>query len=349
MCDLLDAPLTDLSQQLQGVSVRSLPDELRGKCCAPLGQLSAASLQSLLLQAALVRLHNKAHAFLSRAQLGGWDQSLWEGLFRALGYRHNTWPMQLLAESRSLWSSGCENALHVQARLLGLSGLLPSEAKGKDSSGHKYLLQLWSIWWRERERFSDCILPKTLWRFHGLRPANHPHRRLALAAQWSLRVQLGKDLSDWSQQAITDDELLVSLHSKLEVNEDPFWSWHGSLRSKPENKAQPLLGLQRLTDLAVNVVLPWLLARALAGKNRRLIAEIERRYLVWPAAEDNSVLRLARQRLLGKPVGRCRSKTAAQQQGLLQIAGDFCAKSTATCEGCLFPDLVKQWEMQGPQ
>jgi Ni,Fe-hydrogenase III component G len=29
-----------------------------------------------------------------------------------------------------------------------------------------------------------CILPRPAWKFHGLRPANHPQRRLALAAHW---------------------------------------------------------------------------------------------------------------------------------------------------------------------
>ena len=69
-------------------------------------------------------------------------------------------------------------------------------------------------------------------------------------------------------------------------------------------KPQPLLGEQRVTDLAVNVILPWLWTRAVAGKNEKLRAEIEHRYAVWPAAEDNAVLRLARQRLLGRSTRR---------------------------------------------
>ena len=60
-----------------------------------------------------------------------------------------------------------------------------------------------------------------------------------------------------------------------------------------------MLGEARVTDLAVNVVLPWLWVRAREGGNEKVQREVERRYFAWPAAEDNSLLRLARQRLLG--------------------------------------------------
>ncbi|MEO6035476.1 MAG: hypothetical protein ABIQ35_09495, partial [Verrucomicrobiota bacterium] len=60
----------------------------------------------------------------------------------------------------------------------------------------------------------------------------------------------------------------------------------------------------------------------------------------WPAVGDNSVLRLARQRLLGGRAPR-RMRTAAAQQGLLQIVRDFCEHSNAICADCRFPGLVR--------
>jgi nucleoid-associated protein YejK len=48
--------------------------------------------------------------------------------------------------------------------------------------------------------------------------------------------------------------------------------------------------------------------------------------------------------LLGKPLrGRTGLNTASHQQGLLQIVRDFCEHSDATCAGCQFPELVKQF------
>jgi hypothetical protein len=85
--------------------------------------------------------------------------------------------------------------------------------------------------------------------------------------------------------------------------------------------------------------------RAHEGGNAKLRREIERRYFAWPAAEDNAVLRLARQRLLG---GRRLSfGSASLQQGLLQIVRDFCDHSNAICDECRFPELVTEWVRKG--
>ena len=71
--------------------------------------------------------------------------------------------------------------------------------------------------------------------------------------------------------------------------------------------------------------------------------ELEQRFLAWPAAEDNAVLKLGRQRLLGNE--RCSLfRHAAEQQGLLQVVRDFCEHANALCDGCRFPALVKEWK-----
>ena len=125
----------------------------------------------------------------------------------------------------------------------------------------------------------------------------------------------------------------------MQVEHDEFWSWHWTFKSARLAKPQPLLGAARATDLAVNVILPWLWARAAEGKNTELQSEIERRYFAWPAAEDNSVLKLARQRLLGTSSRRA-LRSAAEQQGLMQIVRDFCEHSNAVCKDCRLPAMV---------
>lgn len=84
---LLDAPLGELSARLGQDSMRSLPENFQGKCCAPLRELSRENLDALLHQAAQVRWEAKAHQLAARAREAGWEQALWEGLFRALGYK----------------------------------------------------------------------------------------------------------------------------------------------------------------------------------------------------------------------------------------------------------------------
>ena len=104
-----------------------------------------------------------------------------------------------------------------------------------------------------------------------------------------------------SGKEIADKKLFDSLFKILKPKHDEFWSWHWTFCSSQLGKPQLLLGESRVTDLAVNAILPWLWMRADDGKNVSFQREIERRYFAWPAAEDNSVLKLARQRLLGLP------------------------------------------------
>jgi Protein of unknown function (DUF2851) len=341
--NFLDAPVAELALALENES--GLPENLRGKCSAPLRDFSEPQLSELLHAAAKVRFENKASAMLARAKICGWEQTLWENLFKALGYKHNVWPMQNLAESKSRWKHSAHSAFEIQSRLLGISGLLPDELTRSEKSSDTFLRHAWDIWWRERDSFADCTLPKTVWKFHGLRPANHPQRRLALAAHWLASENLIGEIEDWIAIEIPNKNLLASLHEIFQVERDEFWSWHWTFKSPRLAKPQPLLGEARVTDLAVNVVLPWLWVRAKEGRSEKIQREVEQRFFAWPAAEDNSVLKLARQRLLGTSSAKF-LRGAAQQQGLMQIVRDFCEHSNAVCADCRFPDLVRGWRTQ---
>jgi len=345
--DFLDTPLEDLALSLENLSLRALPEELRGKCSAPLRMLEEAQLSALLRDAALVRLQSKASQILARARQAGWEQALWEGLFRGLGYKHNVWPMQNLAELRSRWQSGANTAFEFQARLLGLGGLLPDELPRAQAGTDTWLRRVWDQWWRERDAFQDCLVPRSVWKFHGLRPANHPERRVALAAHWLAAGSVPVRLEKWCVADWPDSQLVSSLRQVLAGEPDEFWSHHWTLRSPPLPTPQPLLGEARVTDLAVNVILPWLWVRAAEGKNQVLRESLERRYFAWPAAEDNAVLKLARQRLLGVG-GQKHLRRASAQQGLLQIVRDYCGNSNALCAECHFPELVHEWRAVKP-
>ena len=362
--NFLDAPLAELAAALENES--GLPENLRGKCSAPLAELSEKQLTELLHAAAKVRFQNKAHAMLARAKQSGWEQVLWENLFRALGYKHNVWPMLNLAETKPRWARGTASAFEIQSRLLGVSGLLPDELTRSQKSSDTFLRRAWDGWWRDRDEFADCILPRTVWKFHGLRPANHPQRRLALAAHWLAAENLVSKIEGWcaadllngkaamprrrtgteAAPKVSPAKLTASLHEIFQVERDEFWSWHWTFKSARLAKPQPLLGEARVTDLAVNVVLPWLWIRAKEGGNERILREVERRFFAWSAAEDNSVLKLARQRLLGTSSVRI-LKSASQQQGLMQVVRDFCEHSNAICADCRFPELVRGWTTVG--
>jgi hypothetical protein len=220
--------------------------------------------------------------------------------------------------------------------LLGIAGLLPSEPGPRNPDRVR---ALWDRWWRDRDRFHGLVLPADAWRFGGARPANHPQRRLALAAHWLAADAPFAGLQSWMASEARGAEAAVGLRRLLGAGPDEFWERHWTLRSASMPEGQPLLGQSRATDLAVNVVLPWLLARVATGTDGTLRQRVEERFVGWPAGEDNAVLRLARQRLLGG-ARRLLPRTAATQQGLIALSQDFCAHADALCTGCRLPDLV---------
>ncbi len=344
----LDAPLTELGAWLEEEASSVLPAETRGQCCAPLAAVDAATLAELLTQAARVRLKRKAGELAIRARQVGWEQSLWEGLFAALGYRHNTWPMRRLAElaeevAGKMGTSVLPAAAdpNWEARFLGLAGLLPAQLPRGDNMA--FAKSLWDAWWRERDAWENLILPPEAWQFAGLRPANHPQRRLVLAARWWSAGDLPRRIEEWlGAMSGNTSHLAAQLLTALSPRNgaDDFWAHHWTLRSPRLAQPVPLLGAARVTDLALNVILPWLHARATTGGNDPIRTEVERRHFAWPAGEDNGVLKLARTRLFGGTTRKL-PRTAAAQQGLLQISRDFCDRADALCTGCRFPELVR--------
>ena len=336
--NFVDTPLGEIQLWAGTGEARDWPAELCGACSGPLADLGPERTGQLLLQAARVRFERKARELEARAKEAGWEQALWEGLFRALGYKQNIWPMQRMGELLPRLQTPSASITGWQARLLGVAGLLPADISS--AGPEEYLRGLWDHWWRERESLSDIVLPRNLWRFNGLRPANQPQRRLALAAHWLSKRNFLPRLENWFTGEKTDASAADSLLACLQAPEDDFWSWHWGLRTARLDQSQPLLGATRVTDLAVNVILPWFWMRARAGRNAPLRKLAEERFLAWPAAQDNAPLRLARRRMLGRGDSGGLS-SAARQQGLLQIVHDFCDRSNALCADCQFPALVR--------
>ena len=336
--DQLDAPLGRIAQAL-GQTPTAPPPGALGRCSAPLAELPSDAVHTLLGQAAEIRLETKASALAAIADRADWPQALWEGLFTALGYKQNSWPMRRLVELQPELGQAPEPVV-LLARLLGVAGLLPDQLD-RDKLTNRYLRTLWDQWWRDRDRLAKRILPREVWTFHGLRPANRPERRLALAAHWLSRPDFIPWLDDWICHAPARFSPASGLLRHLTVT-DEYWSTHWTFRSRRFAKAQPLLGPGRLHDIAVNVVLPWLYARAGADGNSGLRQRVVDRYFTWPKGQDNSRLKFVRQRLFG--TRRISLKGAAAQQGLLQVQADFCNQTNALCDDCVFPDLVRRFD-----
>ncbi len=340
----LDAPWEELAQWEAAASTPRWPATMSGQCRVPLRTLSEAEQHRLLQAAAETRFEAKAERIRLRAATVGAEQAFWEFILRTLGYKQNPWPMQHLGELLPRIRQVGDTTQTLQAKLLGVSGLLPAEVRQVPTAARPYLRSLWDIWWRAQHELGDLILPRSVWHLHHLRPANHPQRRLALAAHWLSDADLLPRLRAWGHRVHpTPKRQVEEFRQALRIPEDDFWSHHWTFRCAATDSKQPLLGTARLTDLAINAALPWLWMDACRQEDREQAGRIKARYLAWPSAQDNTVLKLARLRLLSGDSTRNAPKTAAMQQGLMQIVSDFCEHSDALCQGCPFPELLEGW------
>ena len=143
----LDAPLPELAYWM-GAETRPPAESLAGQCSGPFRALDANVVKAVLRQAARARLQAKAEQMQARARLFGWETALWEGLFAALGYKRNVWPMRQLATLLpQVRAEAARNPVLVQSRLFGLAGLLPGGGTKKSEAG-PYIRRLWDGWWR---------------------------------------------------------------------------------------------------------------------------------------------------------------------------------------------------------
>ena len=339
---VLDDSLEQISELYAGHGKR-LPDEFSGKCCRPLFDLPVEGIRELLRAAARLRFRQKGELLEARARQVGWEQALWEGMLGGLGYSKNYWPMRCVGDLTPRLFPGFPrqapgglSGVEVEARLYGIAGFLP---KDPNLVRPPYLAQLWDVWWRVRHEFLDLVMPEAIWKVAGIRPHNHPHRRLALVARWIQRPDFFGAVESWFA-TVAEREFLRGLEKALAVETPNFWSTRFHISRESLGVSPNLLGEPRIIDLAVNVLLPWFWVRARAGQRQAMMDRAERLFLSVPRGEENRLLKDGRDRLMGRCDGKA-LEGAADQQGLLQILRDFCAHSNALCEDCRFPDLVR--------
>ena len=265
------------------------------------GAVDREAALAMIEEAAEFRLRQKHAAHARAVSLHGPETALFHALAAGLGYKNNSIPFLLSAQRTGLRAAGGADG---EARLFGIAGFLqPRTFDMADDSTRDYLKPLWDKWWALRDSFSRLVLPPDMWRFSGIRPSNHPHRRMgALATLASRASELRAAIKTGGANGFSE------FFRKLA---HPYWSRHWNLSAGSLDKDLSLVGPDRVRDLAVNAYLPSLplenareAIRSLAGTT------------------PGGRIRLASQWLVGS-VDRDLMRTASQQQGLLQLYADF--------------------------
>ena len=122
--------------------------------------------------------------------------------------------------------------------------------------------------------------------------------RLALATHWLASDRFVGNIEHWCTTSLADEKLAESLLEILQIRQDDFWLGHCDPRLAPFEEAPAVAG-RRPRRGSCRQCHSALALDARGGSGTRQLQEtIEHRFNVWPAAGDNSILRLARQRLL---------------------------------------------------
>jgi hypothetical protein len=288
-----------------------------GRCLAPLRELPSDKLCDLLAVAARRRFERKGSELRRMVDSRGIDAALYEAVAVALGYKNNKLPFQLLAQRAPLKFASSAKG---EALLFGLAGFL-ERPEPPSGAAKAELAQLWSAWWKQRASCVQSILPRSNWNLAGIRPANHPLRRIAALSAMARR---------WKNvRAALESADINRLTDTLAALEHPFWSYHTSWNSPRRKKPLALLGSDRIREIYANIAVPL----AMAGGQ-------EPAWLDIPSGPSNTSLRVVSSRLFGGPLPRNLPKRIYVHQGLLQIYADFCLRDHGECADCRFPSMV---------
>ena len=260
---------------------------------ASLKSAGDAEIEERLDRAGEMRFRAKSGGFAMELRNGDADQVIYAALLEGLGYAANRRPFRLLAGavpySRLAALRGepaATRLLAVKALLLHGAGML-DRAPPEDRPAISSLLRRLPL--RRPVRRSE-------WTTSGVRPANHPAKRILGAA----RILDGL-LDPGPAQSIAGlvrRDNAKGLSSLLE--------------------ARPFVGAGRARELAANVALPFTHARARANGDLELESASLEMFGRLPALQENSVTREMR-RLLADAGKSIRPRGARRQQGLMHL------------------------------
>jgi len=269
----------------------------QGDCSNRARALGSEEMGRILDEAGYARLAAKSARFEGDMAVQPPSEVLYRGLMRALGYSRNREPFLDLAGLLP-WSAveKLASALPEEERpgaiaswLLGVSGLIENApASARD---------LWRKSPLRRE------MDGSRWRLAGVRPTNHPGRRMQGAGEVLARFT-GEGLLEGFERALLlaahheDPELLIELAA-----------------------APPAIGRERAREMVVNVALPFF--HAFADKNEALSRAASQLFALAPAGPGNRKVKdMAWQLGIGDRVSV--SMSARREQGLIHLVEGPC-------------------------
>lgn len=284
-------------------AVLSDPADYHEPCHTAVARLGAEAALRVLSDLGERRLREKAAPLLPLVEQLGPEEALYRCLARALGLTRNCGPLEALAtalplaELRAVAAQAVDAELAVEAALAGTAGLLRGQfGLWADAAGEREqrLLAVWQALGGESLRLE--------WDAGPCRPGCGPRERLAGLAALVCRAgpPLDAGRADWAAVLGRGPQALLELL-----------------------QATKSIGRDRAIELAVNAVLPWLLA-AFAG-DEAFETGTTRLYRELPGPPAYGATRLL-SGALQDAEGKSLVRGGAATQGALQMTRDWCTR-----------------------
>lgn len=223
-------------------------------CASMLGTLPRIYVTDWIEALGMERLYAKAarvEEYMSRYG-GDWKQTVYTLLARGLGFGLNGEPFERLAAAMPLRHllHHCGSPLTVEAALFGQAGLLDDTPNGTDEAA--YVERLRGEYAFVKNKYGLKPLHFVGWKMARMRPANFPHRRIALlAALVDGGFRLGYELV-----SAREPQAMARL---FEAVLPRFWQQHYNF-SAPTGRVPSLISSSTLNILLINVAVPLLYA-----------------------------------------------------------------------------------------
>jgi len=322
---LISAPM----EILEAYDMLSSPEH-KHPCRNFTATLSPLQKEEWIAGLGMERLQEKAGRILDTLDIlnGDWEQTCFAAVARALGFGLNGSPLEILARNIPLKiiAHHADNPVQTEALLFGQAGMLDSSQRILD----EYYQLLCREYFFLVRKYS--IRPPGIgasWKYSRTRPANFPHRRIALLASMAAS---SSGLMSRILDAGTDIDELDSIFS---VELSPYWQSHFSFDTESE-WSPAALSRSSLQSIYINAVAPLHYAFGLRhGDWHRADMGVD--LLNSLPAERNVIIRS------WKELG-VNCSTAFDSQALIHLHKQYCLENK--CTDCRWGQRVFRSRLQ---
>lgn len=257
-----------------------------------------------------------------------WEKILFEFICEALGFSKNK--SQFLKLARLIPTNKITGRNYVltdfDAIIFGTAGFIQDF-----NNSDEYLNKLRTLKTTYFCNLGIDSMDKAEWNFFRLRPQNFPTRRLAYASG-ILSAITNKNFFKEIILAFEESNTIKIIHDIfLDVEISNYWKSHYNFgKANPDIKNA--IGEERIKDIIINVVFPFVLLYSVSFNNSSLKNNIKNLYLTSKSSGKNEITRVMESQL------EVKAKTTAVQQGLIHLHNFSCVKGK--CDECLIGSNV---------